>query len=223
MEGMGPEPKRQRMEYNGPQRLPPQPPPPPSSHGHPSTLPPPLPPSFYDPGAHDPRNLPDPSPHAYVQEHSGHSTPIREPRYHPDPNYSRRNSSSAARSPDGPHQHQSARSMSVATTAEGQHYPSQYNVDAGSQPGYISHEATTNGTIHHGLPSHPYEQAHSYPSSHPMEYAHSPANTGPTSYGSLNPYAVQFGHGSSRPMKKGNRATQVCLKQLACPGLRLIG
>ena len=219
MDGMGPEPKRQRMEYNGPQRLPPQPSLPPPSH--PSTLPPPHtypppsqpppPPSPYDTGPLDQRNLPDPTgPHAYVQEHSGHNTPIREQRFHPDPNFSRRSSASAARSPDGHHQYHPVRSMSVATAAEGQHYPPHYNADPSSQAGYPSHEATANGAIHHGLPpSHPYDQAHAYPSSHPMDYAHSPANAGPASYGPINPYAVSFGQGNSRPLKKGNRATQV--------------
>ena len=229
MEAMGPEPKRQRMEYNGHQRLPPQPPPPPQLQGHPSTLPPPHtypppqqpppPPSPYDVSPHDPRSLPDPTgPHAYVQEHSGHNTPIREQRFHHDPNYSRRSSTSVARSPDGHHQYQAARSMSVATTAEGQHYPHQYSVDPAGQAAYPPHEAAPNGAVHHGLPTHPYDQAHAYPSSHPMEYAHSPVNAGPNSYGPLNPYAVQFGPGASRPLKKGNRATQVCRKTAARAG-----
>lgn len=216
---MGPEPKRQRVEYSGPQRLPPQPPPPSQSHSHISTLPPPHtyappqqpppPPSPYDVGPHDQRSLPDPTgPHAYVQEHSGHNTPIRDQRFHPDPNYSRRSSASAVRSPDGHHQYPSARSMSVATTADGPHYPPQYAVDPGGQAGYSSHDAPPNGTAHHGLPTASYDQPHAYPPSQPMDYAHSPVNAGP--YGPpVNPYGVQFGQ-TSRPLKKGNRATQVC-------------
>ncbi|KAL6714688.1 hypothetical protein ACLMJK_008113 [Lecanora helva] len=223
MEAMAPEPKRQRTEYNGPMhRLPPQPPPPPPQlHGHPSNLPPPHtyappqqpppPPSPYDMGPHDPRNLPDPTgPHAYVQEHSGHNTPIREQRFHHDPNYSRRSSTSAARSPDGHHQYQAPRSMSVVTSTEGQHYPPQYSVDPTGQPAYPPHEGAPNGAVNHGLPSHSYDQAHPYPSSHPLEYAQSPVNAGPSSYGALHPYQVQYGPGASRPLKKGNRATQAC-------------
>lgn len=221
MNGMGPEPKRQRMEYTGPQRHPPQPPPPPQSHSHSSTLPPPHtypppqqpppPPSPYDVAPHDQRSLPDPTgPHAYVQEHSGHNTAIREQRFHPEPNYSRRSSASFARAPDGNHQYPPGRSMSVATPAEGQHYPSQYPVDPGGQSAYASHEPP-HGNLQHGLPTHPYDQAHSYPPSHSMEFSHSPVNTGPHGYPQLNQYAGQIGPPGYRPSRKGNRATQVCL------------
>ncbi len=207
------------MEYSGPQRHPP-PPPALQPHGHPATLPPPHtypppsqpppPPSPYDRSAHEQRNLPDPTgPHAYVQEHSGHNTPIHEQRFHSDLNYSRRSSASAARSPDGHHQYQPVRSMNVATATEGQHYAPQYSsMDPGGQPGYPPHEAASNGAVHHGLPTHTYEQGPAYPSSHGVEYAHSPVNAGPGSYSSINPYAVPFS-GASRPVKKGNRATQV--------------
>lgn len=224
---MGPEPKRQRLEYNGqPQRMPPQPPPPPQSNSNISTLPPPYtyppaqqpppPPSPYDVGPPDPRSLPDPTgPHAYVQEHSGHSTPIREQRFHPDPNYSRRSSASAARSPDGHHQYPPGRSMSVVTIAEGQHYPSQYPTDSGSQPGYPSQEQTSNGNVNHGLPTHPYDQPHAYAPSHPVDYGHSPVTAGHPYGPTINPYGVSFGQQNVRPIKKGNRATQVRCKLLA--------
>lgn len=96
--------------------------------------------------------------------------------------------------------------MSVATTADGQHYPSQYSVDSGGQATYSSQEAP-NGSLHHGLP---YEQAHVYPPSHTLEYAQSPVSAGPHGYPHINQYAVQFGPPGSRPLKKGNRATQVC-------------
>lgn len=219
MDGMGPEPKRQRMEYMGSQRHPPQPPPLTHLHGHTSTLPlphtypppqqPPPPPSPYDVPPHEQRSLPDPTgPHAYVQEHSGHSTPIREQRFHPEPNYSRRSSASIARSPDAHHHNAPGRSMSVVTTAEGQHYPSQYPTDPGGQSAYSSHDPP-NGSLHHGLPTHPYEQANAYPPSHAMEYAQSPVTAGPHGYTSIHPYAMQIGAPGSRPIKKGNRATQV--------------
>ncbi len=221
MEALGPEPKRlKRGEYIGPQRLP-QPPtsqsynhtgvlPPP--HTYPPPQPPPPPPSPYDVGPHE-RSLPDPTPHAYVQEHSGHSTPVRDQRFHPEPNYSRRSSASAARSPDGHHQYPSGRSMSSATPADSQHYPApphQYPPDFGGHlSGYPSHEAPPNGNIHHGLPMHPYDQAHGFPPhGHPLDYNHSPVTAGPPPYGAVN-YGTSFGQAGSRPLKKGNRATQV--------------
>jgi hypothetical protein len=212
------------MEYIGLQRHPPQPPPLSQPHSHSSTLPlphtypppqqPPPPPSPYDVAPHDQRSLPDPTgPHAYVQEHSGHNTPIREQRFHPEPSYSRRSSASVARSPDGHHQYASGRSMSVVTTAEGQHYPSQYQAEPGGQSAYLSHEPP-NGNSHHALPTHTYDQTHTYPLPHAMEFAHSPVSAGPHGYPQINQYAVQFGPPGSRPMKKGNRATQVCFEEL---------
>ncbi|KAL9070901.1 MAG: hypothetical protein Q9161_004543 [Pseudevernia consocians] len=206
MDGPGPEPKRQRLDYHKPH-----------SHGHATTLPPPPhtyqppqqpppPPSPYDVGPHDNRNLPDPggpNPHAYVQEHSGTSTP-RDQRFPPDPGYSRRSSASVVpRSPDGHHQYPPGRSLS---TAEGPHYPSQY---PGEPSGYPSHEPPPNGNIHQGgLPMHPYEQAHGYPPPHHIEYSQSPVTAGPP-YGGAN-YIGHFGQAGARPLKKGNRATQAC-------------
>ena len=223
MDGTVPEPKRQRLDYNGSQRLPAGPPAPPQSHSHPGTLPPPNtypppqqpppPPSPYDVSPHDHRSLPDPPPPAYVPEQSGHSTPIREQRFHPESNYSRRNSASAiARSPDGHHQYAPARSMSTAAAADG-HYPPpqhQYPADPGGHiQAYPPHDAPSNGNIHHGLPMHPYDQAHGFPQPHPLEYTQSPVTAGPNPYGP-NPYAVPYGgQGGTRPIKKGNRATQV--------------
>ena len=226
MDGIGPEPKRQRLEHNGPRALPPQPaisqP-----YSHPGTLPtpqhttyppphqPPPPPSPYDLGPHEQRSLPDPTPHAYVQEHSGHNTPVRERGFHQDP-YSRRSSASATaplRSPDGPHQYPPPRSMSTALPAEGQHYapPShQYPSEPGGHlPGYPTQETPPNGTVHHGLPIHTYPQHPYPPHEHQIDYNHPPAANGPPSYGSVN-YGNPFSQGASRPLKKGNRATQAC-------------
>ena len=207
MDGSGPELKRQRLDYRKPH-----------PHGHATTLPPPPhtyqppqqpppPPSPYDVGPQDNRNLPDPggpNPHAYVQEHSGTSTP-RDQRFPPDPGYSRRSSTSVVpRSPDAHHQYSAGRSLSVA---EGPHYPSQYPVETS---GYPSHEPPPNGNLHHGgLPMHSYEQAHGYPPPHHIEYSQSPVTAGPP-YGGAN-YVGHFGQAGARPLKKGNRATQVHL------------
>ena len=209
MDGSGPEPKRQRLEYHkphphaGPTTLPPPP------HTYQPPQQPPPPPSPYDVGPHDNRNLPDPggpNPHAYVQEHSGTSTP-RDQRFPPDPGYSRRSSANVVpRSPDGHHQYPPGRSLSVV---EGPHYPSQYPVEPS---GYPSHEPPQNGNVHHGgLPMHPYEQAHGYPPPHHIEYSQSPVTAGPPPYGGAN-YVGHFGQAGARPLKKGNRATQVCLR-----------
>ena len=206
MDGSGPEPKRQRLEYHKPHL-----------HGHATTLPPPPhtyqppqqpppPPSPYDVGPPDNRNLPDPggpNPHAYVQEHSGTSTP-RDQRFPPDPAYSRRSSATVVpRSPDGHHPYAPGRTLSVG---EGPHYPSQYPIEPS---GYPSHEPPPNGNVHPaGLPMHPYEQAHGYPPPHHIEYSQSPVTAGPPPYGGGN-YVGHFGQAGARPLKKGNRATQV--------------
>ena len=100
--------------------------------------------------------------------------------------------------------------MSVATTAEGQPYPPQYAVDPGGSSGYPPHEASVNGTINHGLPAHPYEHPPVYPPAHPGDYGHSPITAGHPYGTPINPYAVSFAQANSRPIKKGNRATQVC-------------
>ena len=169
MEGIGPEPKRQRLEYNGSRVLPPQPPPPPQSHSHsnstsspphsypPQQQTPPPPASLHEVAPHDQRSLPNPTPPAYVQEHSSHSIPMRPP----------------------PQQHQ-------------------YPADPGGHIPYASHDPPPNGSIHH-------DQAHGFPQPY-FEYTYLTA--GPNSCGSVG-YGVSYSQAGTRPLKKGNRATQV--------------
>lgn len=103
--------------------------------------------------------------------------------------------------------------MSSATAAEGQHFPPPqqhpYPADPGGHvPAFPPQDTPQNGSIHHGLPMHPYDPAHGYPQPHPLEYTHSPVTAGPNPYGAVG-YGVSYGQAGTRPLKKGNRATQV--------------
>ena len=167
----------------------------------------------HDAASHDyTRQLPapEPTPHSYVQAHSGHSTPIREQRPFPsDANYSRRGSASGpTRSPDD-YQYGPPRQLSIATSNESQRYPSQqYTVDPGGQANYHSLDGPVNGNGHHGLPTqNNSEQPYPSHSAHTNEYSHSPLSAHPHAYSTHAPYqAMPLKTMSTR---KGTRATQV--------------
>jgi len=221
MEGPGPDVKRPRHYYE-PQRMPSQhhhpPPPIATSHSNPGILPapstypppsqqqPPLPSSYHD-VTHDSRNLPDP--HSYVQQHSDHSTP-RDSRFQQtDLIFSRRGSAAGPRSPDEYHQFPPPRSMSVATTGDGQNYPAQYPAESsGHSAVYPPQDPHINGNVHHGLPMHGYsETGNPLSQGHHVDYSQSPVTAGPHPYGAMQ-YGNSMGQAGMRP-KKGNRATQV--------------
>ncbi|KAL8777731.1 MAG: hypothetical protein Q9194_002391 [Teloschistes cf. exilis] len=232
MDGPGPDaPKRPRLgPYDAPHshRMQPQLPIT-QSHGYavPHTLPPPnpspasapyghqqstVPPPYND---HEFRNLPEPTPHQYVQAaHSGHSTP-RDQRSYPSepPSYSRRGSASGpTRSPDD-YGYPPARPLSIATSNEGQPYhPQHYSVEHGSAHSYHSmHEGPINGNTNHGpsLPTYN-DQAHLPPSAHPHDYNPSPVSAHPHSYGpsSLSAQASFQNMQRDKVRGKGHRAQQ---------------
>lgn len=192
---------------------PPNPSPASTSYGHQqSTVPPPY-------NDHEFRSLPvpEPTPHQYVQAaHSGHSTPLRDPRPYPSepPSYSRRGSASGpTRSPDD-YGYPSGRPLSIATNHEGQHYPPQhYPVDHASGPPYHpAHEGPINGSANHSLPMPTYhEQAHLPPSAHPHDYNQSPLSAHPHPYGpaGLGAQAAYQNMQRDKVRGKGHRAQQV--------------
>lgn len=192
----------------------------PPSYAHPphpplqqQQQPPPPPSPYHNDAAHDSRNLPEPiptgpSPHSYVQGHSGHSTP-RDGRFQLDLNYPRRGSASATpRSPDDHHQFPPPRPTGMPTTSEGQ-YSSQYASDpSGHLVGYQTPDPHLNGNMHHGLPMHGYEGNHVMAHGPHPDYNQSPVSASPHPYSGM-PYGSSFGQAGLRS-KKGNRATQAC-------------
>lgn len=195
----------------------------------------PIPPSPYEPGGHERRNLPEPPPppppqqapqqppqhapqHAYPPPHSGYSTPIRDSRpYQTEATYSRHGSGSAPRrSPDEGAPPSVLRPLNTASANEGQHYPPHPHPEplghaAGPPAGYAVHEGTQNG-VAHGLPMHTLHDPGHRPSGHPGHmgnYVESPVGAGQPPY-SAGPYG---GHSDWRTMqqaqRKNTRAQQV--------------
>ena len=230
MEGSGSETsKRPRLgPYDGSHAMQPQlsiaqshnyaghtlpPPNPSSSSGHYIPQPQAVPQSpYHDAASHELRNLPEPTPHAYVQAHSGHSTPIRDQRPFPsDTSYSRRGSASGStRSPDEYQQYPSSRSLSIAASNERQHYSQQYPLDHAGHQAYTSHDPPMNGNTHHGLPMPTSygDQNHTPTQGHPIEYGQSPVNAMQHPYGGPL-LSVQSSY-QNMQKKKGTRAQQVC-------------
>ncbi|KAL9614805.1 MAG: hypothetical protein Q9167_000715 [Letrouitia subvulpina] len=201
--GMQPQPSiAQSHSYTG-HTLPPPNPPPPSAHYIPQS-------PYHDASSHELRSLPEPTPHAYVQAHSGHSTPIREQRPFPaDVNYSRRGSASRpTRSPDEYQQYQPTRALSIATSTDRQHYPQQHPIDHAGHSAYAPHDTPMNGNAHHGLPMLSYnDQSHNPSQGHPAEYSQSPVSTMPHSYGN-SLLSAQSNYQNMQQKKKGTRAQQ---------------
>lgn len=202
--GMQPQPSiAQSHSYAG-HTLPPPNPPPPSAPYIPQS-------PYHDASSHELRSLPEPTPHAYVQAHSGHSTPIREQRSFPsDVTYSRRGSASRPnRSPDEYQQYPPTRALSIATSTDRQHYPQQHPVDHAGHSAYTPHDTPMNGNAHHGLPMLSYnDQNHTPSQGHPAEYSQSPVSTMPHSYGS-SLLSAQSTFQNMQQKKKGTRAQQV--------------
>lgn len=221
--GMQPQPSiAQSHSYTG-HTLPPPNPPPPSAPYIPQS-------PYHDASSHELRSLPEPTPHAYVQAHSGHSTPIREQRPFPsDVTYSRRGSASRPnRSPDEYQQYPATRTLSIATSTDRQHYPQQHPIDHAGHSAYTPHDTPMNGNAHHGLPMVSYnDQNHTPSQGHPAEYSQSPVSTMPHSYGS-SLLSAQSTYQNMK--KKGTRAQQVRIaptfssRELLteCQGLRCV-
>ena len=185
--------------------------PPPTAYGQ---RPPPSPYGIDSPGEH--RSFPDTQHRSYAHtqsNHSGYTTPLRDPRaMAPEPPYSRNHSvSGVMQSPVDTQAQPQLRPLNTAAANDASHHIPQYHSESTrTSSSYATYEVHSNGSTQHGLPLSNHHESLAG-NVQPNAYINSPG-IGP------QPYSGPFGPGpvelttyrnSSMQPRKSARATQV--------------